>query len=145
MIVEVHEVRDAFATVVGRLYGYTEWDGPFDPTAAPANVDLRPFSIAIPSTSENGTRDRAGATMDVVTRVVVRVHAPVHLAGPSRLAAATTEYKAEPLLIRALMAQDGDWNRGMRVAYRSTTREFLPVDEWLQTDHAFDVRHTVQL
>ena len=145
MIVEVYEVRDRIAAQVATLSGYVEGDGPFDPIAMPANYAERPFSVAIPATNENGTRDRAGGQMDVATRVVVRVHAPISLAGPNRLAAATTEYKQEPQLIRKLCAQGDTWMFGLRIAYVGTTREYLPGDEWLQTDHTFTVRHQVQL
>lgn len=145
MIVEVYEVRDRIAAQVASLSGYVEGDGPFDPIAMPANYATRPFSVAIPSTDENGTRDRSSGVMEVNTRVVVRVHAPISLAGPNRITAATTEYKAEPLLIRRLMAQGDQWSFGLRVAYVGTSREYLAGDEWLQTEHSFNVRHQVQL
>ncbi len=144
MIVEVYEVRDRIAAQVATLSGYVEADAPFDPIDSPHTYADRPFAVAIPSTEENGTRDRSTGVMEVVTTVVVEVHAPVSLAGPNRVTAATEEYKVEPTLIRKLMAQN-EWAQGLRVAYRSTTRAYLPGDEWLQTRHTFAVRHQVQL
>ena len=145
MIVEVYEVRDRISAQVATLSGYVEGDGPFDPIAMPANYADRPFAVAIPTTEENGTRDRASGLMDVSTTVVVEVHAPISLAGPDRITAATEEYKREPVLIRRLLAQGDEWMYGLRIAFRSTTRAYLPGDEWLQTRHTFIVRHMVQV
>ena len=145
MVVEVYEVRDRIAAQVASLNGYGEADAPFDPIDSPHTYADRPFAVAIPSTEENGTRDRSTGAMEVVTTVVVEVHAPVSLTGPNRIMAATEEYKREPVLIKRLMSQGEEWSYGLRVAYRSTTRAFLPGDEWLQTRHTFLVRHQVQL
>lgn len=144
MVVEVYEVRQRFATKVAELSGYAEADAPFDPSSAPGS-QIRPFTVTPTSTQANGTRDRSATTMDVLTRVQVRIQAPVYQSGPSRVPRADEEIKAEPLLVRALCAQGESWMHGLRVSYVSTGRAYLPGDEWLQTDHVFDVGHTVQL
>ena len=145
MIVEAWEVRDRFAARVALLSGYGEADAPFDPSSMPANFADRPFSVAIPATDNGGMRDRSSGVMEAITRVVVRVQAPVTLAGPNRLTVATEEYKREAVLIRALMAQGDAWMHGLRIAFVGTTREYLVGDAWLETSHTFTVGHLVQL
>ncbi len=145
MIVEVYEVRDSFAARVALLSGYAEAETPFDASQSPATIADRIFAILVPETTENGTRDRSLGSMEVTTRVVVQVQAPIHMTGPDRLTSATTEYRQEPTLVRHMMAQGDTWSMGLRVRFVGTTREFLPGDEWLQTSHTFLVGHQVQL
>jgi hypothetical protein len=145
MITEVYEVRDRFAARVAAMSGYAEAEAPFDASQSPATIADRIFAILVASTESNGTRDRSLGVMEVTTRVVVQVQAPIHMTGPDRLTSATAEYKAEPVLIRHLMMQGDQWSYGLRVHYVGTAREFLPGDEWLQTSHTFTIGHQVQL
>lgn len=144
MIVEAHEVRQRFAARVAELDGYEEADAPFDPSSAPSS-QARPFAVQVPQTLSNGTRDRSGGAMDVRSRVLVRVHAPVYQAGPSRVSRVDDEMQAEAQLVRHLMVQGQGWALALRVDYAGTDRRLLPGDEWLETDHTFDVGHQVQL
>jgi hypothetical protein len=144
MVVEVYEVIERFAAVVEALGDpYVRADDPFDPGASPS-PQTRAFSVMAPQTLANGTRDRDGSQMQVSTRIVVRVQCPLDQAGPSRVAYLTSEVKAEPQLVRALLVQGEAWAAGLRVSYAGTERSRLP-DGWSQTDHAFDVRHAVSL
>ena len=145
MIVEAHELRQRFAERVAALSGYEEADAPFDPGTAPANVALRSFSVLLPQTLANGTRDRSGGAMEVKTRVIVRCQSAVNLAGPGRIAAMDLEMKAEAGMVRHMMKQGETWMYGLRVAFAGIERVIMLGDEWLQTDVNFDVGHTVQL
>ena len=145
MSVEAHEIRQRLAARVGALTGFREADAPFDPSSSSANFADRPFAVLVPQTLPNGSRSRSGDPMEVKTRAVVRVQAPVNLMGPERVAALDAEIAFEALLVRELMRQGDPWMFGLRVAYAGTERAEIPGEQWFNFDHAFDIGHTVQL
>lgn len=145
MIVEVDEVRRRFAARVDTLDGFREADGPFDPASAPDGLAARPFSLLVPASLPNGTRDRSLGAMEIVTRAVLRINAPLKPAASAKLGSLDDELRMESRVIRELMKQGDDWTRGLRISYAGSDRTVLPGDEWLQTDLAFDVAHMVQL
>lgn len=143
MATKVSEVRQAVATRISGLTGWSEDAAPIDIFGrGPRPLRNLLYAVGVGQTENaQGVRDKAGSIIFVGTTVVVRF---AYAMSPKDLKTSfDSALDAEDALIARLMAYDGSWPGALQVLYDSSNRQYG--DEYTTIDVNFTVLHNLQI